>query len=556
MKRLILTSLSTAILLSGCGNDSDPNSQTNQRATYQAIDGYLQFAEMYADRNGDYIADKDEYIGLTDAKGSLTIDKASPFRILVKVIPGQTIDSDTGMATEPKMLVARPGARYITPFSTLADLNNKSLEDLASDLGVNAEVLDSDFIAGSETNTQAKLIRTLARSKMPFMGETIQDSQANIDRIQLITENFASYLNENVTDFDGLTLDIDINGDVYPKRNSDDYDIGLMRTKWVNSNWKDMTLCYGQASEDKLVFSNCDMTQMAVVDQKTGQILQHEYFDNYNGMNSWYLDNDRIVIESDDDSVDIFNMKFEKLNIDNPSNVFYEQAHNSGFVVFGDFPMVENAIRNGQLYPYPVQDDRASADSFLYSTKGHTYRIQTDGEVDDASAPSKERLASLVISDYLLSKDAKPVAESDIMITWLGGSIFSVQIDVDGDQYVADEASVWYTFNAATGELLRLGEFYDGKFYKGLDKTTVSHYSPVRTYQSSPTIDVNNPDYNEIHHWRQISIVDGTLKNELLMKNDQFNFGFQKQIHTSNGIFTWHNRCVNNSCQTQLINIR
>ncbi|MDA0146297.1 hypothetical protein OCT63_18910 [Vibrio sp. RW] len=518
MKRLILSSLSTAILLAGCGGDSDNGTSTIQSATYQAIDGYLQFAEMYADRDGDYIPDNDEYLGLTDATGSLTIDEASQYRILVKVVAGQTVDSDTGMAIESKTLVASPGSRYITPFSTLADLNNKFINDLAAELGVDAELLDSDFIAASSSNTQAKLIRTLARSKMPYIGETIQDSQANIDTLQLVTENFATYLNEHVTDFDNITLEIDINGDIYQKRTSDSYSIELARTKWVNSKWDDMILCYGQASADKLVFSNCDMSQMAVVDQKTGQILQREYFDNYNGMNSWYLDNERIVIESNDDSVDIFNMQFEQLTNETPSSVFYEQAHNSGFAVFGEHPVLEQAISNGQLYPYPVQDDRAGADFSVYDPTGHTYRIQTDGEVDDRDAPTKERLASLVISDYLLNENAKPVANSDIMITWLGGSIFSAQIDVDGDKYVADAPSTWYTFDASTGKLTKLGEFYDGKFYRGLDETTVSHYSPVRTYQEFPPADTNKPDYNEIHHWRQISLRDGSLMSELTMK--------------------------------------
>ena len=558
MKHLLLSSISAAMLLTGCGGggNSSTDTPTTQTVTYQAIDGYLQFAEMYADRNGDYIASQDEYLGLTDATGSLTVNDESQFRILVKVIAGQTMDSDTGMASKNQTLVASPGSVYITPFSTLADLNNKTIDSLAQDLGVDAELLDSDFIAASDSNTKAKLIRTLARSKMPFIGETIQDSQANIDTIQLITENFATYLNENVTDFDGLTLGLDMNGDIYPKRKTDHYDISNMRIKWVNDQWDGITLCYGQATTDKLVFSNCNMTKMVIVDQETGQLMAYENFDNYSGQNSWYLDGEHIVIEANDDSVDIFDLEFNAIDAQVPSGVFYEQAHNFGSVVFGDYPEIENAISNGQLYPYPVQDDHANSDLKLYDPTGLVYRIQNDGELDTRDAPTKEHLAQLILSDYQLREDAKPVGESGVSVTWLGGSIFAVQIDIDGDPYVADLPSTWYTFDSANGEALYIGEFYDGKFYAGLDGTTVTHYSPVRTYKTFPPADMTNPDYNEIHHWRQFSLTDGSASGELLMTNERFNFGFQKQIHTDNGIFTWHNSCVNNVCKTELVNIR
>lgn len=558
MKHLILSSISAAILLTGCGGGggSSTNTPTTQSITYQAIDGYLQFAEMYADRNGDYIASQDEYIGLTDATGSITVNDESQHRILVKVIAGQTMDSDTGMALKNQTLVASPGSLYITPFSTLADLNNKTIETLAQDLGVDAELLESDFIAASETNTQAMLIRTLARSKMPFIGETIKDSQDNIDTIQLITENFATYLNENVTDFDGLTLELDMNGDIYPKRNTDHYQISDMRTKWVNEKWDGMTLCYGQANTDNLVFSNCDMSEMVVVDQQTGQILGNAHFDNYNGQNSWYLDGEHIVIEANDDSVDIFDLQFNFIDDKVPSGVFYELADNFGSVVFGEYPEIEHAISNGQLYPYPVQDDQANSDLKLYDPSGFVHRIQNDGEVDTRVAPSEDHLVPLILSQYQLREDAKPVSNSDVKFTWLGGSIFAVQIDVDGAPYMADLPSVWYTFDSATGESNYIGEFYDGKFYAGLDDTTVTHYSPVRTFKHFPPVNIENPDYNEIHHWRQISLTDGSVIDELLMTNEQYNLGFQKQIHTNNGVFAWHNSCVNNDCQTLLLNIR
>ncbi|MCG7588154.1 hypothetical protein [Photobacterium sp. OFAV2-7] len=195
MKKIGLLAASVALALTGCGG-SDSNSGSGNTAQVEAtdavikaIDGYLVDAEVYVDRNKNGIADSGEKLSaLTDAKGEVTISAAdTQFPVIIRAIAGKTYDTDKGgRLTQTVEMTAEAGSKVVTPFTTLAAIENLSLPELASKLNLPEEVISGDYVASkadTDVAQEAKKAHAVARSLTLELGSTISESQGESDKL-------------------------------------------------------------------------------------------------------------------------------------------------------------------------------------------------------------------------------------------------------------------------------------------------------------------------------------------------------------------------------------
>lgn len=200
MKKISLLAASMALALSGCGG-SDSNATTsgttlpadNSKAVIKAIDGYLVDAEVYIDRNNNGIADSGELLpSLTDANGEITITADdTKYPVIVRAVAGKTYDTDKGgRITQTVEMTAPAGSSVVTPFTTLAAIENLSLTELATKLNLPEAIIAGDYVASkanSESAQEAKKAHVLARSLTLELGNTISESQN--DSGELLTKS-------------------------------------------------------------------------------------------------------------------------------------------------------------------------------------------------------------------------------------------------------------------------------------------------------------------------------------------------------------------------------
>ncbi len=192
-------------ILSACGG-GDGSNEASGLTTYKAIDGYLGNAEVYADRNSDNIGTSDELLGTTNSDGTIQIEQSdTQYPIIIKIVANQTIDSDTGILTESKELIAPAGTSVITPFTTVAYLNDMDISSLAEELGVTEDSISGDFIENGNTDAHA-----MARSIYKVLDSSIISSNATDITIQ--AKVITTYVTNNPDiDWENTNLVLDDN---------------------------------------------------------------------------------------------------------------------------------------------------------------------------------------------------------------------------------------------------------------------------------------------------------------------------------------------------------
>jgi len=216
-KSLLSVSLSVA-LLSACGGSSSSSSATdpnNDSVTISVIDGYLENAEIYVDSNSDGVADADEKLSATtDADGNITISASDAEYDLIAQINGdQTLDSDgTGTTGRSYQMTAAAGLAYITPFTTIAQVQNKTLAEVAADLGIDESVIAGDYIAQKEveaTATDAEIAHAYARNLTTTLSDTLAENDADdVSRfVETIKDDIDAAINSG-TDLDSLVSEV------------------------------------------------------------------------------------------------------------------------------------------------------------------------------------------------------------------------------------------------------------------------------------------------------------------------------------------------------------
>ncbi|MEZ8094849.1 hypothetical protein ACED51_12185 [Photobacterium swingsii] len=210
----VAASLTLALSLTGCGSDSDTNTTTGN--TIKVIDGYLSQAEVCIDQNKNSVCDTGELLPtLTNAKGEITIpsDKAG-YPIIARAVAGKTSDSDKlGTLGSSYELIAAAGSTVVTPFTTLAVVQEKTLDEIANELNLPADVISGDYVAMKANDEKAKAAHLLARSVTTELTPSVKDNQAT--ELTATTEKIQKEIDAQVNagaDLDNITVEIDDSG--------------------------------------------------------------------------------------------------------------------------------------------------------------------------------------------------------------------------------------------------------------------------------------------------------------------------------------------------------
>ncbi|KDM91307.1 hypothetical protein [Photobacterium galatheae] len=221
MKKSLLSLLVSTAILSGCGggsdSDGDPSPGENTQ-TIQVIDGYLSNAEVCVDRNSNLACDTGEVLSKrTNANGEVAIQKSDQqYRLIARVIAGETTDSDhSGYVWKDAELLAGAGNVVVTPFSTLAQMNDQTLDEFAASLNLDPALLKNDYVALKASNPEAKKVHLYARTMTKMLGETLNDNEPETQKVQIqALKSRIQTLENNNVDFDSVTLAVNDQGDV------------------------------------------------------------------------------------------------------------------------------------------------------------------------------------------------------------------------------------------------------------------------------------------------------------------------------------------------------
>ncbi|REL25945.1 hypothetical protein DXX93_04795 [Thalassotalea euphylliae] len=136
-KGLLASIISVSLYSCGGDNGSDPvqppTPEPNKQISGLAIDGYLAAAQVCLDLNQNYQCDDNEYRTVTDEQGNYTLDLPGSLdtsaSILVKAIPGVTIDLDTPdefVSDSFYLLGDVDKPEVVSPVTTMVKMRQKS----------------------------------------------------------------------------------------------------------------------------------------------------------------------------------------------------------------------------------------------------------------------------------------------------------------------------------------------------------------------------------------------------------------------------------------------
>ena len=212
-----LLSLAIAAALSGCGGSDNSQYTSTKSLSIKAIDGYLQYADVWLDLDGDNIQDSNEPSAVSDGTGGATLDVSrisnpASYRVLVKATAGKTIDLDTGSTVTSSFAMIAPaasttGVTVVSPLTTLVAQymeshglsTTEALAKVAEDLKLPQDKLLSDYIQESDPSTKKTLqifATNLAASVLPesFEGDV---GQALLSNTLSLGELLNQYLDGN-----------------------------------------------------------------------------------------------------------------------------------------------------------------------------------------------------------------------------------------------------------------------------------------------------------------------------------------------------------------------
>lgn len=195
-----------ALGVTGCNDDDSDSSGSANSYSAKAMDGYLQNAQMWLDLNENFELDPGEPTATSGAGGvaqfdTTGIDNPENYPVVVRAIPGETIDEDTITADNPTgtpvttayVMSAPAGETNVTPLSTLvhilvkqsalagdtpeqlAEKKKQAIETVAAQLGVSQEDILGDFISGGKKDLAYVAQNIVAAKALPA-------STADIDK--------------------------------------------------------------------------------------------------------------------------------------------------------------------------------------------------------------------------------------------------------------------------------------------------------------------------------------------------------------------------------------
>lgn len=221
----IAASMIAALSLTGCGSDSSDsknNDTTNPveptAKQIKVIDGYLSQAQVCVDRNNNSACDADEIVGLTDSNGAITIKaEDAKYAVIAQAIAGKTSDSDkAGLLGNSYELIADADSKVVTPFTTMAEIQDKTVTTLAAELNLDASIISGDYIAAKQTaenKDAAQKAHLMARSMTNELAPTVTDN--DVEELTKSAETITDAINTSINNDDNLdeiVIEIDENG--------------------------------------------------------------------------------------------------------------------------------------------------------------------------------------------------------------------------------------------------------------------------------------------------------------------------------------------------------
>lgn len=206
--KFLLPTLSAAFFIAACGS-SESNPTNNQgpgttSKTITVLDGYINKADVFADRNSNGEADIGEFIATTDNMGRVTVSANDQQYSLIAIVDaGRSIDSDrVGTVNMSFELSAAAGSDVISPFTTLASSGIVDIAQLSSTLNISSTILTSDYIALKENSFEATIAHAFARSITMDIAKTNGDyfSVSSLASLGLIESAISNFINENGAD--------------------------------------------------------------------------------------------------------------------------------------------------------------------------------------------------------------------------------------------------------------------------------------------------------------------------------------------------------------------
>ena len=240
--------LASAVVLSGCGggssSSSDSGSSGSSTYSVKAIDGYLKGALVWLDIDGDFVLDDNEPSATSGDGGVANLDVSNvsnpgQYAVVVKAIPGQTIDEDNGPVSTGYVMSAPAGETNVTPLSTLVHVTLKQTTDddateeeieqakqdavdkIAADLGIDPDDVLGDFIEEDLDDAAFAAETLVEQDVLPDDEEDLGDAAEGTDDTLLESANTVSSSIKTVNDtdpedYDTIDLDTDTDGDGVP----------------------------------------------------------------------------------------------------------------------------------------------------------------------------------------------------------------------------------------------------------------------------------------------------------------------------------------------------
>ena len=203
-----MAALLLPLFVMGCGSESSDSN------VITVMDGYLHHASICIDRNSNSSCQLDEQLLLkTNELGQIEIDASdAKYPIIAMAIAGTTYDSDQlTPISQSYSLIAPPNANYITPFTTLAVLNNLSLQSLAERFDINYEAINRDYV--KDTQAESQLAHLIARAITPFLANQLPANDV-LELNAKVEQITAFSLNEQDSGVDLSAINISFNDEL------------------------------------------------------------------------------------------------------------------------------------------------------------------------------------------------------------------------------------------------------------------------------------------------------------------------------------------------------
>src|SRR5690606_3038802 len=148
-------------------------------------------------------ADEDEKLeGTTNAEGYISLAESDKDYVLIaRAVAGQTFDTDKGGTITASFELSAPaGAMILNPYTTLAVIEDKTIDEVASDLNINSALISGDYVkakSGIDAD-EAKKVHLVARSLALKLEDNIIQSASNVSTIKTELSNIQSHVDSEV----------------------------------------------------------------------------------------------------------------------------------------------------------------------------------------------------------------------------------------------------------------------------------------------------------------------------------------------------------------------